>query len=87
MGCRVVLDGPGVTAIACSRGSSRRVACSTPGCTGTAVARCDWPLTGPKAGETCGRAMCAQCRRSQAPDVDYCQAHHALAKANDTTKT
>lgn len=85
MSCRIITSGD-VTIIACGRGRQERRRCDTPGCSGRAVALCDWPLSGPKAGKTCSRAMCAQCRRPQEPEVDYCRTHHDQAKATSTPR-
>jgi hypothetical protein len=80
MSCRVIAAGPSVMVIACDRGRDRP-RCQSTGCTGISVALCDYPLSGRHAGKTCDRRMCAGCRRPQGPDVDYCQPHHAQARA------
>lgn len=80
MSCRTILAGPGVTVITCGR--RERQTCQTPGCNGTMVALCDFPLSGKSMGKTCDRKLCAKCPRPQAPDVDYCGAHDAQAKAS-----
>ena len=73
MPCEVIA--PGV--IACGR---RRHAapCQEPGCGRPHVALCDYPLSGPKAGQTCDRRMCGKHRHpvSGRRDTDYCGVHH-----------
>lgn len=70
--------GGGVNIIVCSRGR-RAAPCSVAGCGRPHVALCDYPLTGSKVGRTCDRKLCAQHRRVQGPEVDYCEAHHMMA--------
>lgn len=75
MGCERI-DFPGGMAIACSRGVNRE-RCDT--CGKPAVALCDYPLAGAKAGKTCDRKMCATCRVKVGEGKDYCRAHAACS--------
>lgn len=60
-----------IVGIVCTRGRGKRcVNC------GAATDRvCDWKLTGPKAGKTCDRPVCAKCSTRPAADKDLCPAH------------
>lgn len=58
---------------ACSRGGSRQK-CGT--CkTKTATRLCDFPLTGPKTGQTCSAPLCGGCSTRVGKVLDYCPAH------------
>ena len=74
MTCRVVASGQGVLAIACTR--TPRAPCYA--CQRASSALCDFPLAGPKTGQTCDRALCESCRVKVGPNRDYCQPHAAL---------
>lgn len=37
--------------------------------------RCDYPLTGPKEGQTCDAALCDRCAHHVGEDRDYCAGH------------
>lgn len=76
MACRTIELSPGVTVVACSRGSGKR--CSN--CGRDATKRCDFPLAGAKAGKTCDAWLCATCASPQGVNVDYCPPH---ARAKD----
>ena len=67
----------GTTAIVCSRGGGPRKACVV--CGRGADLLCDFKLTGPKAGQTCDRALCAKHTHRPSVGVDYCPAHAAMA--------
>jgi hypothetical protein len=76
----------GPSVIVCSR-RRRRPSCSVAGCTNRSARQCDFPLTGPKAGKTCDRHLCASCsvvvgRTAKGDTIDYCPAH-----AEQTRKT
>jgi hypothetical protein len=73
MGCETLVDGPGVTVIACSRGAKRK-SCSVEGCGKSAPYLCDFPLAGRLAGKTCSRALCESHRRYR-EGLDYCPPH------------
>lgn len=73
MGCERI-DFPGGMGFACSRGLNRE-RCDT--CGKPAVALCDYPLAGTKAGKTCDRKMCGTCRVKAGEGKDYCRAHAA----------
>lgn len=63
---------------ACSRGRQPKQYCGT--CKTKAATRlCDFPLTGPKAGQTCSAPLCGGCSKSMGKDLDYCPAHARLA--------
>jgi hypothetical protein len=64
-------DGSTVTAIVCGRRETKPCVV----CKGAAGLLCDWPLTGPKAGSTCSRALCAKHAFQPTTGVDYCPAH------------
>lgn len=74
---------PGGIGIACTRGLREK--CGTPGCGGTSVALCDWPLGGAKKGKTCDRKLCPSCRVNVGPNKDYCRPHAEMPK--DTSMT
>lgn len=77
MACRTIVAGPGMTAIACTRGT-QRPSCSTPGCANRADKQCDFPVKrGGKAG-TCDRHICSKCAVSAGRNVDHCPAHARL---------
>lgn len=80
MTCEIMRDGA-VTIICCTRGARAWKPCSTTGCTGRALFLCDFPLEGKRQGQTCDRPVCAGCRRSQGPHVDYCRAHHEMTQS------
>lgn len=76
MGC-TPLPGGG---FACSRGS-RSKPCKEPGCGRVSVALCDWPLGGPRFGQTCSREMCVTHRHKQpGKNIDFCPVHDRYAK-------
>lgn len=61
-------------AIVCSRGR-RKPACEV--CKARPSTKlCDFPLAGPKAGQTCDRKLCAGCAVAIGNDRDLCPAHH-----------
>lgn len=68
-------------AIVCSRTAARRcVVCGTT----RAIKLCDFPLTGPKAGQTCDRPVCVTHATHEDPDTDYCPRHaRMLAERKD----
>ena len=69
-------DGPLVPAIVCIRGD-RRSACVV--CSRTVdIVLCDFPLTGPKTGQTCSRPVCRLHATHEEPDTDYCPTHARL---------
>jgi hypothetical protein len=39
---------------------------------------CDYPLRGPKAGQTCDAPMCAKCAYHVPPNSDYCRLHRKM---------
>lgn len=85
MGCRVLMSGPNVMAIACTRGRQLGP-CSTPGCTRAASRLCDYPLTQLEVGKepkTCDRKLCDRCAVRVGPNRDYCGPHAKLAKESD----
>lgn len=49
-------------------------ACSVDGCGARAERLCDYPLRGPKAGQTCSRKLCAK-HSDPEGGKDYCPAH------------
>ena len=81
MPCRTIYDDSGKPmGIACSRGR-RAAPCQVPQCGRPHTALCDFPLTGPKAGQTCDFKLCDSHRIPQpGKNRDYCSAHDRLAK-------
>ncbi len=75
-------DDKGVSIFICRRRGSAPP-CSVAGCGKPSVAKCDWPLGGKRAGSTCDRDLCRDCRtaRPGGPDVDHCPAHAEMAKS------
>lgn len=75
---------PAVSVFFCGRGERKN--CSTPGCQGRARFECDYPLSGRKQGQTCGKLLCTSCarRQPQAADVvlslEYCPAHDKIER-------
>lgn len=71
-------DGRPVVGIVCT-GRTRRKRCAE--CGESAPYLCDWKLTGPKAGKTCDRPVCARCATvpvldgAPAPDRHLCRPH------------
>lgn len=70
----------GATVIICGRGRASK-ACVV--CGRSAGLLCDFPLTGPKAGQTCDRALCAVHTFRPRAGVDFCPAHAAMVTATD----
>lgn len=58
MPCKTIVNQPGSYAVACSR-RTHGTRCSVHGCSGYESKRCDYPLSGSKAGKTCDRPLCA----------------------------
>lgn len=78
MPCRPIIDAAGhQIGWACSR-DQRQPRCAVCGAPSTKL--CDQPLTGPKAGKTCDRPLCARCAVHVGPDRDLCPAHARLEK-------
>lgn len=73
--CEVVKLPDGGVAILCSRGRRGVKRCAVAGCGRDAPYLCDFPLTGPKAGQTCDRPLCSVHARQVGPDRHYCYAH------------
>lgn len=69
-----------VTAFFC-RPKADMGTCQAVGCGATATARCDWQLSGSKAGLTCSRRMCQRHRHQQGGGFDYCRVHVAMDRA------
>ncbi len=78
MPCNTVDIGGGSYAIVCRRGN-RPKPCSICGRPGSKL--CDFPLTGPKAGKTCDRSLCAKCAVNVGPELDYCPTHGRMSAA------
>lgn len=77
-------DGSTVTAIVCGRRDTKPCVV----CHGRAAFLCDFPLTGPRAGDTCSRAICSKHTFRPAPQTDYCPAHaemHRQCQAGQPT--
>ena len=72
MPCTTIPTDQGYTII-CRRStpSPRCVVCGT----WRQITLCDFPLTGPKAGQTCDRPVCATHATHAEPDTDYCPSH------------
>ncbi len=82
MPCRIITTGPGMTAIACSRGHQAKL-CSTPGCSSPATLLCDYPLEPLGVGKeprTCDRRICTSCATKVGPNTDYCPPHARLER-------
>lgn len=62
MPCRVWHDGNGVTIFECDMTPKRSVWCDT--CGSSAVYTCEYPLSGVKSGQFCGRNLCGKCYTS-----------------------
>lgn len=77
MGCKTIDLGGGALAIVCSRGHKPRALCEACKSEPHAVL-CDYPLSGPKAGKTCDRKLCARCAVHAGPNRDLCPAHAKL---------
>lgn len=74
MACRTLIAGDGIFAISCGgRQTAKR--CSTPNCTGTQVALCDYPVHRAGKDGTCDKSMCATHRTTVGEDRDYCPPH------------
>jgi hypothetical protein len=73
------IKGDGFTGIVCSSGSRRPKKCAYCGAPSNRL--CDFPLTGPKAGQTCDVPMCYRCTWSPRVEKDYCRPHRATVGA------
>lgn len=81
MTCRTLVQGNGVTVIACTRGRERRL-CSV--CKSRAMSKlCDFPLRGERAGATCDRDLCDRCAVHVGPNRDLCPVHARLEKKEE----
>jgi hypothetical protein len=76
MTCRVVITGPGATAIVCTRGE-RKATCSSCG-RRPAELFCSYPLEGHKAGHECSRPLCASCAADDGGGGHLCPGHLRL---------
>ena len=85
MACKTTVLPGGAVLITCTRGRESPP-CKENGCYSASVALCDWPLGGPKKGQTCSRPVCKQhCkpqkgRHSNGDSIDYCPTHDQMAK-------
>jgi hypothetical protein len=67
--------------IICTRGRCSKP-CKEAGCGKPSVALCDWPLGGPRFGQTCSRPMCEGHRAKQpGANTDFCPVHEAFSKS------
>lgn len=75
---------PGIGhAIVCSRivPAKRCVVCHTQ----FNIKLCDFALSGPKAGQTCDRPVCATHAHHIDPDVDFCPSHARVLEAQQAS--
>lgn len=84
MPCKVFPAPGGGFGFACSRGADAP-RCSVVGCAARGSHACDWPLSGPRAGQTCSAPLCFRHRARQADGTDLCPTHDRVKRAHAAT--